>query len=343
MTGSNRFASTADQFASAVEELQGHKVAVIGHIRPDGDCIGSVTGCVAMLSQRGIDATGMIGQTDPFSPDFLTIPGGKDVACRKELPSDVTAIVTVDCGSIDRTGTLQEGIERLKSAGHPVVNIDHHDSNTSFGTRNLVEPSRESVTMILYGYAVAGGFDLTKELAHSLYAGLLTDTGSFRWGGPDAHAMAAELMGYGIDTQQITFDLIDHTTVEELTFTGEMLSRVQLLDVGGKKLALIVGDFESIDGRSKASIESLIDYVRAIEDADIGCVMKEQYPGYWSVSLRSRFSMFRVSPELWAEAGTLLLRGTPLPAMPVTLSVRFRMRLAVSSPRSFVRVAANLP
>ena len=279
------YTTFAEQFAQELDRLvDASSVAVVGHVRPDGDAIGSVTALVAMLRQKGVNAHGFIGQEERFSEDLYTIPGAEDVRTVTSFPQDVAACITVDCSSLDRTGALQEEIAALDKT----VVVDHHAANTEFGYKNFVIPEAEATAVMLYYFIAPLGVELTKDIAHSLYAGVLTDTGSFRWGGPQMHAVAAELVKTGIDQQAIAYELVDRITTQDLRFNGEILSKLQVFDAGGIRIASLTATHEMIEGRPKSTIESLINFVRATDDTDMGCVFKEQHPGEWTVSLRSR-------------------------------------------------------
>ncbi|MCI6206357.1 MAG: bifunctional oligoribonuclease/PAP phosphatase NrnA [Corynebacterium glucuronolyticum] len=279
------FTTFAEQFAQELDRLvDASSVAVVGHVRPDGDAIGSVTALVAMLRQKGVNAHGFIGQEERFSKDLYTIPGADDVRTVAHFPDDVSAVVTVDCASIDRTGTLQDEIAALDKT----VVIDHHASNTNFGYKNFVIAESEATAVMLYYLIDALDVELTKDIAHSLYAGVLTDTGSFRWGGSSMHEVASKLVATGIDQQAIAYDLVDRITTQDLRFNGQILSNLQVLEAGDIKIASLTAPYELINGRPKSTIESLINFVRATDDTDMGCVFKEQRPGQWTVSLRSR-------------------------------------------------------
>jgi len=120
-------------------------VAVVGHVRPDADAIGSVCATVGALRQLGKEAVGLIGQTWPYAENLRTIPGAEEVQLVEELP-DVDLIITVDCGSIDRTGRLAGAIA---ARVEDTLVIDHHASNVGFGAVNLLDFQAESTTTIL--------------------------------------------------------------------------------------------------------------------------------------------------------------------------------------------------
>lgn len=272
------------QFHAASALVQAaHTVSVVGHLRPDADAIGSVAATVAALQQLGKDAVGAIGQLDSMPENLYTIPGASNIKFGDSLPeSDL--IIVVDCGSIERTGAFESIIVNNPDK---VLVVDHHATNPGFGAVNLIDVEAESTTTILYDWFDAMSVQITPDIAHGLYAGLLTDTGCFRWGRPVMHDMAKELMEFGLDIRAISSALLDQTSVDDLRLVGQIVSRIELREAGPYTLAVLVADFDTINGRSRAVVEGLIEMVRAVEGADFGAVFKEYERGVYTVSLRS--------------------------------------------------------
>lgn len=272
------------QFHAASALVQAaHTVSVVGHLRPDADAIGSVAATVAALQQLGKDSVGAIGQLDSMPENLYTIPGASNIKFGDSLPeSDL--IIVVDCGSIERTGAFESIIVNNPDK---VLVVDHHATNPGFGAVNLIDVEAESTTTILYDWFDAMSVQITPDIAHGLYAGLLTDTGCFRWGRPVMHDMAKELMEFGLDIRAISSALLDQTSVDDLRLVGQIVSRIELREAGPYTLAVLVADFDTINGRSRAVVEGLIEMVRAVEGADFGAVFKEYERGVYTVSLRS--------------------------------------------------------
>lgn len=271
-------------YAAAAEALvAADSVAVIGHVRPDADAIGSVCATVGALRQLGKRAVGLIGQQDPFAENLLTIPGAREVELADHLP-EVDLIVTVDCGAIDRVGTLAGAVA---ARAEDTVVIDHHSSNEGFGRVNLLDFEAESTTTVLGRLFDMMGVELEPSIAHALYAGLLTDTGSFRWGSPAMHTFAARLMDTGLDVRSIAVDLLDSGSVADLRMIGRALASVEVHAAGKYRLALIVADHALVESGSLPAVEGLVDFVRSLDGTDLGAVFKETVPGVWHVSLRS--------------------------------------------------------
>ncbi|MCX7542659.1 DHH family phosphoesterase [Corynebacterium sp. P5848] len=274
----------ADRDFTAAEQLidtdSVSSAVVVGHIRPDADAIGSVCAMASVLRQRGIDAIGVIGQDDPIAANLHTIPGSRGIRLVDRLP-DTDLVVTVDCGDLGRTGACAEGID----AHDRVLVIDHHASNTGFGTVDLIDPDAESTTVILYRWFTGAGDDITRDIAHALYAGLVTDTGSFRWGSPGMHLMAADLMERGIDTRAIAVDLMDATTPDSLKIIGRVLAGVEVYS-DGPGVTLLTADHAIITETNPETVEALTEFIRATGQG-VGVLLKENQPDVWSISLRS--------------------------------------------------------
>lgn len=258
-------------------------VTVVGHIRSDADALGSVSAMLLGLRQLGKQVTGVVGQPMPFPDNLLTIPAAEEIQITDILPeSDL--VITVDCGSIERTGLLSQQIAACRER---TLVIDHHASNPGFGVVNLLVPGAESTTTVIRDLLVQLGISLDRDIAHCLYAGLVTDTGSFRWGRPRMHELAAELMRTGLDTRKIGEDLIDSSSLVDTRMMGRVLAGVDTFAAGGLNVGVLVAEYEVIRGHSDAAVESLVDFIRALSGTDVGVVFKEMAPGMWAVSLRS--------------------------------------------------------
>lgn len=295
----------AAQFEAAASRMRGaSKVSVVAHIKPDADAIGSACALAFGLRKLGVDVQVFIGQPLPHSANMRTIPGVDEILYDEPLPAD-GLVVTVDCASADRTGALMPAILRDPSR---VIVVDHHNTNPGFGGLNVIVESESTTLMVreLLGYL---GVDLDPDIAYGLYAGLVTDTGSFRWGTPRMHEFAAELMQYGLDTQQIALDLMDTMGPTDLQLMGAVLAKTQIVPTKGLSVAVLTIPAGIHSRMSQIAVEAIIDYARALEGTDVGVVLKEQAPGFWAVSLRSTLvDVSAVAQKLgggghWAAAG----------------------------------------
>ena len=275
--------AVGEQLGQVAEVLRGaERISVVAHIKPDADAVGSACGLAAGLRKLGKDARVYIGQTYPHPGNLRTVPGVDDITYGSHLPAD-GLIVTVDCASVDRTGLLRE---QIASERDRVVVIDHHETNPGFGAHNLIADA-ESTTTIIRELFTHLGVELNSEIAYCLYAGLVTDTGSFRWGTPRMHKLAAELMEYGLDTRQLTMDLIDKASPRDLQIMGGVLADLQNFRQEGLVVSVFTIPAEALARMSQTTVETIIDYARVLEGSDVGMVLKQNGPKHWAVSLRS--------------------------------------------------------
>lgn len=275
---------TATDWFTATRKLRHAKrVCVVGHMKPDADAIGSVSAMVMAARSLGIAATGVIGQAAPIDASLCHIPGALEIVTADSLPH-CDLVVVVDCGSAARTGLLEADILRDPSK---VILVDHHDSNPGFGGINLLDPAAESTTTVLREWFRYLGIQLTQPMAHALYAGLATDTGGFRWGRPQMHEFAQELLSYELDIREVSARLFDGGSVRDLTMVGSVLADLQIHRAGQYSVVVAVASFDRIEGHHEEAVEGLATMIRGVREADVVAVFKEYQPSVWTVSLRA--------------------------------------------------------
>jgi phosphoesterase RecJ-like protein len=276
--------------AGAVELLAGAgTLAVICHVHPDADTIGAGL-ALAMVLRRCGKAV-QVSFARPACPAELpqslrSLPGGELLVSPETISHEVDLVVTVDVSSADRLGALQE----LAAAGSELLVIDHHVSNQLFGTANYVDPSADSTTMMVADLIDAWGEPIDEDVAHCLYAGLVTDTGSFRWASARAYRLAARLVGVGVDNATITRSVMDTHPFGWLTMLSRVLADAQLLPdaAHGRGLVYAVVDHAECSAARPEEVESIVDIVRTTEQAEVAAVFKEVEPGCWAVSMRAK-------------------------------------------------------
>lgn len=270
----------------AAEVLARHReVTVLCHIRPDADALGSSAALARALRGRGVSVHHSF---DPgIVPDALgVIPGVDRVVPLTRVPEHPGLVVTVDCASPDRVGRW----DRLADAASEVLVVDHHGSNPGFGSHMLLDPAAASTASLVLDILDAGGFPVDAETATGLYAGLVTDTGSFRWGGAAAHETAGRLLAAGAETAELGHALLDAHSFAWLRVLGELLSTVRLDAgaVGGRGAVWLAVPHEVVSAADEDDIESLVSHLRGVREARVAVLLKEYRPDEWAISLRSR-------------------------------------------------------
>jgi phosphoesterase RecJ-like protein len=274
--------TTLDRAAEIVADAG--ELALACHVAPDGDALGSLLALHHLCLAHG--RASVASWSNPFdvAPHYRFLPGLDLLTKPEDFPREPELMITFDCGSLDRLGDLAEPARR---AGELIV-IDHHATNTCYGTVNLVDPEAAASAVVVRRLAQRLGWELTYEAAMCLYTGLVTDTGRFQYENttPEVFALATELSAFGLPIQAMTRQLFEEHTFAYLQLIGECLSRARL-DRDRRLVAtwITAADLDRF-GVALDETEGMIDLVRRAADADVSCVLKE-VPGGVRVSLRA--------------------------------------------------------
>lgn len=265
--------------------LQGvHSVAVSGHVRPDGDCVGSclaaynyITTCYPSI-QVDVYLESVI---EKFS--FL-----KNADKIRQIPPEpeerqYDLFLVLDCGDVSRLGDAAQYYHTAKQR----ICIDHHVSNSSFADCNLVEPDASSTCELLFG--VFDRRKITKEIAECLYVGLVTDTGVFQYSCTSAHTMqvGGELMNCGIDYPWIVTHTFFEKTYQEQRILGHSLEK-SVLHQDGKVISCMLSGAELKDyGVTPDDLDGIASAMRNTKDVEVSVFLYENPDGTYKLSLRS--------------------------------------------------------
>lgn len=265
------------------ELMQGVKtVGISGHIRPDGDCVGSCMGMYLYLSKNYPDA-----RVDVFLesiPPELEFIKDSDKA-NKDYTTDIDSydlFIALDCGK-DRLGNAEGFFDAAKNT----VNIDHHISNPGTGNVNYIVPTASSACELVY--TVIDTDNMDEDIAKSLYTGMVTDTGVFKYSctSPRTMEIAAKLIGYGFDFGS----LIDHVFYEKTYLQNQILGRALLesiLLMDGKCIVSVVSR-QTMDfyGATSNDMDGIVNQMLLTIGVGCSIFMYEEEPMTYRVSLRS--------------------------------------------------------
>ena len=287
------------QFAQLLASLAGRKIAVIGHARPDGDCIGAQVALARVLAARGFDVICVNPDAVPrrllFLVDGMKFFRTDDVLQAKEE----RAAIFVDCADHSRSG------ERLKvHYPAPVAVIDHHLSNVGYATTNLVDSGSAATCEILAGVFFDNGLPVDAQAAQGLFTGILTDTGQFRFASTSRRCfvLAGELVARGAKPSEAGYELYERETAGKLKLLQHFLASLKL-ECGGRVCigTLAPGVFEAT-GSNAEDTEGLVDYARSIEGVEIGALVEMRPDGTVKASLRAKEPELRVD-QIAAQFG----------------------------------------
>jgi phosphoesterase RecJ-like protein len=261
------------ELKAIADALREHdRFLVVTHENPDGDALGSLLAATLALRELGKDAVMYLPGKTPLPREYAFMPLHDLV---RERPADTSerVLVAVDCAKAERIG------DDAVVAGAPLVlDIDHHHDNTRFGHLNLIVADASSTGEVLRDVFAELGIELTPELAEPLYIALVTDTGRFQYANttPKALRLAAELVDAGADIHAVFQQVYESVEFAKLKLLARALDRAEVLE-GGRIVVshLLRSDFADA-GAAEPYSEGIIDYLRAVEGAELAVLIREQ-------------------------------------------------------------------
>ncbi len=274
----------AELSRAAALVAQAPALALACHQAPDGDALGSMLAVHHLCRSRAKPSTASWPEPFTVASPYRFLPGLDTATPPSGFPRDPAVMVTFDCGSLDRLGELAGS---ARDAGQLVV-IDHHASNTRYGSINVVEPQAAATAVLVRRLLAELGWDLDRQSAMCLYTGLVTDTGRFQHANttPEVFALAHELASYDLPIAAMGRQLFDEHPFAYFGLLTTCLARAEL-DADRRLVASwVTADDLDRHGVELSETEGLIDVLRGVAEADVCCMLKETPDGI-RVSLRS--------------------------------------------------------
>jgi phosphoesterase RecJ-like protein len=274
-----------------LEVIREHQTfCIVGHMRPDGDCIGSQVGLALALQAEGKKVTVWNQDAIPQKYKFLNTEGLFEKPRRGEK---FDCVIATDCASFERLGKVGDCIGDRKV----FINIDHHVSNTRYADVNWVSPREPSCGELIYRLLKVARWPITKPIADLLFTAISTDTGSFQYPNtrPGTFHVGAELVTRGANLAKICDEVYQSYPVSRAKLLKHVYSKFRL--TADDRIAwfwLKQKDFNRT-GAESDDTEGLIDHIRAIEPVIVACVFEEVEPEMTRISLRSKTDKINVS------------------------------------------------
>jgi bifunctional oligoribonuclease and PAP phosphatase NrnA len=264
---------TTSDLRAVADALRAHdRFIVTTHENPDGDALGSLVATTVALRSLGKDTVMYLGGVAPLPRQYAFMQLDDLVP---ELPDDTEerVLVAVDCAKVDRIGPDPAVVERARL----VINIDHHHDNSRFGDVNLIVADASSTGEVLRDVFRELGVELTPAIAEPLYIALVTDTGRFQYTNttPKSLRLAAELVEAGADVHAVFQQVYESVEFAKLKLLARALERARVLE-GGRIVVsnLLRSDFGEV-GAAGSYSEGIIDYLRAVEGAELAVLIRE--------------------------------------------------------------------
>jgi len=277
---------TEQVWQQAIEEIgRAQRIGIVGHVRPDGDALGSMVALALAARNAGKDAVASFGEPFVLGDEFRFLDQTVLVP-PSEFPDDLDLAIICDTGVLDRVGSVGPAIQGASR----VLVIDHHVTPGTIGDVRVVDPDAAATTQLVFELLQRLGWEISRPIAEALYTGLVTDTGRFQYSStsPAVHRIAAELLSAGVEPAPIGQQLYEEAPFGYFKVVSRVLGRARLVEEAGLVWTTLQRDDLREAGIPWEAADALIDLVRLAREAGVACLLKETKPGVLKGSLRSR-------------------------------------------------------
>lgn len=267
-------------FIQAINEA--NTIAISGHVRPDGDCVGSCVGLCQYITEQYPDKQADV-YLQPIRPEFEFLTGAKEIKTIPDNEAVYDLFICLDCGDVERLGDNAVLYRNAKKT----FCVDHHVSNQGFGDEHVILPDRSSTSEILC--ELIGVDNLSKACAEAFYMGIVHDTGVFKHQNTTKKVMhlAGDLLEKGVNQSKIIDDTFYKKTYIQNQILGRALLESILLMNGKVIFSAIKQSWFRFYGMSVADLDGIIDQLRITDGVEVAVLIYETEPSLYKVSMRS--------------------------------------------------------
>ncbi len=303
-----------DRIIDSLKESQ--SVCIVGHIRPDGDCVGSQLGLTLALRNEGKKVCCWNEDCIPQKYEFLD---PDHVIQKPKAGFRFDTVIATDAATYERLGKVGEHIRDRKL----LINIDHHQSNSRFGDLNWVSAREPSTGELVFRLLKIAKWPITKTIADCLFTAVSTDTGSFQYPTtrPGTYHVAGELVRRGADLAKICDEVYQSYPLSRARLLKHVYSHFRLTHHNQIAYFWLKQSDFARSGADSCDSEGLIDHIRAIAPVVVACVFEEVEPELTRLSLRSKSEQVDVNAiaAQFGGGGPMAAAGARIPGKPMAV------------------------
>ncbi len=263
---------------------EARKIAIAGHIRPDGDCVGSCCALYHYIKDNfSLDGKQVVVYMEGIAPQFYLLEGLSEFSADVTVLQDCDLFIALDCASIDRLGKAEE----LFSNADKTILVDHHISNTAYAKIGIVDAEASSTCEVLFEQMEVDKISLA--CAYALYLGIVHDTGVFKHSNTKKRTMeiAGVLLEKGVSSSQV----IDGTFFEKSFLQTKLLGRCLMeseLYLDGRVIVSVISlELKKQFGAVSSDFDGVIDNLRVTRGVEVAMLITEEEENKCKVSMRS--------------------------------------------------------
>jgi phosphoesterase RecJ-like protein len=248
------------------------RIFVASHESPDGDAVGSLLATYLVLAAMGSKQV-VCYNPSPIPAVYRFLPAVDAITNDPAAVNGCDTAVVLDCGNLNRIGAASKGVAALPT----VINIDHHVTNTNFGTHHLIDTEACATAAIIYRLIREAELPLSKEVATCLYTGILTDTGSFRFSNTnrEVFAICDDLTALGVDPYVVAQHVYGTYSLGRIKLLNLALDSIELSANGRMSIMTLTQQMLRSTRTQSEDADGLINYARSIEGIKVAALIQE--------------------------------------------------------------------
>ena len=267
--------------------IESQHIAITGHTRPDGDCVGSCMGLynyiLANYPEKKVDV-----YLEPIADSYKMVKRTEEIKNPSLEDSDIPVYDLFICLDNSQKNRMTNGMERYFDQAKKTLNIDHHVSNTLFADENHVVSHASSASEVLYDLLDPEKID--QAAAESLYMGIICDSGVFKYSSTSEHTMqiAGHLMTLGVDSSRWIDEVFYERSFKQAKVLGQALLNSECV-LGGQCIYTVVDRamFEHFEA-GHDDLEGVVEQLRLTKGIEVAILISETAEGTCKFSFRSK-------------------------------------------------------
>jgi len=248
-----------------------HRILLASHENPDGDAIGALLALGLFLESLGKKIT--MYNASPIPAVYNFLPCVDTITSKLNSVKSYDAAIILDCGNMGRLGEMADKISRIPV----IINIDHHITNTLFGTCHLVDPEACASAALVFHLINEMGGKISKDIATCIYTGILTDTGSFRFSNTKKRtfSICEDLMSCGVEPFEVARHVYGTYSLGRIKLLNMALESIEISKNGQLSFMTLTQKMLKETGTHPEDADGVINYARRIEDIKIAVLIQE--------------------------------------------------------------------
>ena len=272
-----------DQIIKLINEAS--HILLASHSEPDGDAVSSILALGLAIGKLGKKTT--IYNASPIPAVYRFLPSVERIVRHIKKANTYDVALVLDCGDLPRVGQATATVSQIPV----VINIDHHISNTGFGDIQLIDPLACSTAEIVYRLIKTMDVPIDTAMATSIYTGILTDTGSFRFSSTNqaAFAISQEMAELGVEPHEVAQHVYGTYSLGRIKLLNLALDSIEISDNGKLSIMTVTGAMLEETRTQPEDADGMINYARRIEDVKVAALIHEQKNGKTNSNGQRRF------------------------------------------------------